>query len=79
MYQRWTEDAGSSWDPHNEINQQDLRFYVYGQFSITGTQEITVDRYFVTRVGVALRIGSGSPVDLQTQTQILNEPEVASP
>ncbi|MGB2984554.1 MAG: prepilin-type N-terminal cleavage/methylation domain-containing protein [Phycisphaerae bacterium] len=80
MYQRWTEDAGSSWDPRaNEINQQDLRFYVYGQFSITGTQEITVDRYFVTRVGVALRIGSGSPVDLQTQTQILNEPEVASP
>ncbi len=78
MYYRWTEDAGSSWDPPaNKIKQQDLRFYVYGSFATMGTQEITVDRYFVTATGIGLQIGTDASTRVETSVQVLNAPEVA--
>ena len=61
MYHRWTEDGGATWDPPSkDIDNQDLRFSVYGQYSTAGTQEITVDRYFVTSTGITLQLGPDS-------------------
>jgi prepilin-type N-terminal cleavage/methylation domain-containing protein len=80
MAYRWTTDGGTSWDPRaNQLNQQDLRFYVYGSFGTTGTQEVTVDRYFVTNATVALQISTDASTRVETSVQVLNAPEVASP
>ncbi len=79
MYHRWTEDAGATWDPSKNIDDQDLRFSVYGQFASSGTQEITVDRYFVAATRIALQIGADSATRVETSIQNLNSPEVASP
>jgi hypothetical protein len=77
---RWSEDGGASWDPRtNQINQNDMRFYVYGAFATGGPQEITVDRYFVTSADIAVRTGSDAAARVETAVQLLNAPEVASP
>lgn len=80
MYHRWTENGGASWEPRsNQINQQDLRFSVHGKFSTTGTLEITVDRYFLTSVRVAVRAASDPSAKVETSVPVLNAPEVATP
>ncbi len=80
MVHRWTEDGGASWDPRaNQINQNDMLFYVYGSFATGGQQEVTVDRYFVSSAGITLQAGSASSARVDTAVQVLNAPEVASP
>ncbi|UCE60100.1 MAG: prepilin-type N-terminal cleavage/methylation domain-containing protein [Phycisphaerales bacterium] len=75
----WTADGGASWDPSAKYNQRDLRFYVYGSFASTGTVEVTMERYFVRAVAIALQVGEDAKARVETSAQILNEPEVASP
>ncbi len=80
MVQTWTSDGGGKWDPRASAqNKQDLRFYVYGSFTIDGTTEVTVDRYFVQAVRLALRAGTDTMAHLETDVQVLNAVEVASP
>ena len=80
MYERWTEDGGGSWEPRsNEINQQDLLFYVYGAFSTTGEEEITTERYFLKSVRIVLRAGQEPRTRVETSATILNTLEVTAP
>lgn len=77
MYYLWTTDGGSSWDPSKNLEQQDLRFYLYGSFGMTGTQEVTVDRYFLTAASIGLQISADTSTRVETSVQVLNAPEVA--
>jgi prepilin-type N-terminal cleavage/methylation domain-containing protein len=80
MYERWTTDGWASWDPRdNQINQNDLVFNVYGSFAMTGEEEITTDRYFLTSIGMTLRVGSDPSAQVRTSSQIMNAPEVGGP
>jgi hypothetical protein len=77
---KWTDDGGASWDPRaNQKDQYDLRFYLYGSYLTTGTQEVTVERYFVTSMRTSVRLGPDSTSRVETTVQILNQPEVATP
>ena len=77
LYMRWTDDGGGSWDPRsNQINQQDLRFYLWGRYKTGGTQEVTVDRFYLKRVRLALQVGNNAAARIETAVPILNAPEV---
>ncbi len=80
VYYRWSTDGGASWDPRsNALNQQDLRFYVYGSFAGKSVEETTTNRYFLTAVRITLQAGPDSRARVETAVAVPNVPEVTSP
>lgn len=80
IYLRWTDDGGASWEPRaNQLNEQDLCFFVYGSYATTGEEEITTERYFLTSARLTLRVGDDAATRVETSIRILNAPEVMSP
>jgi hypothetical protein len=76
-YQLWTTDSGSSWSPMAKDRQKyDTKFNVWGYFSSTSEQTVTVDKYFLSSVRLVLRVGADAATRMETSVQVLNEPEV---
>lgn len=77
---RWTTDGGASWEPPSkDLKKNDLRFHLYGKCETTTTEEITVDRYLLKSVRIALQVGDNSAPRVETSIPILNGPEVTLP
>ncbi len=76
--ERWTDDSGASWDPrNNQLNQQDLRFHLYGTYTLGAQEEeTTINRDYLTSIGVTVRVGPEPSAQVRTSSQILSAPEV---
>lgn len=76
----WSTDAGGSWKPASkDINKNDLKFYVYGTYESSITQEVTNTRYFMTGIAITARFHESPDAAVRTTAHLLNAPEVAAP
>lgn len=76
----YTTDGGSSWGPKKNARKcNDMPFYFYGTYTTESTEPVTVERYFVRRVDLTLRIGADASAHVDAAIDVLNNPEVASP
>ncbi|MGD2108927.1 MAG: hypothetical protein PVI86_06000 [Phycisphaerae bacterium] len=74
---RWTANGGGSWSPTvMDYHKNDLRFYVYGQIETKEDGEVSVDKYYLRSVRIALRLGSHADARVETAIPVLNAPEV---
>ncbi len=70
-----TNDGGL---PMTYQNGQSMLYRVYGTITTPDPPE-TVDHYFLTRIGMALRVGADTASRIDTAVGILNAPEVSAP
>jgi type II secretory pathway pseudopilin PulG len=76
----WSGDAGLTWSPTaGKLNQQDLRFYVYGTCTYDVTVKATVTDYYLTGAGVRLRLGTAGSNPVYTSVAVLEHPRVTGP
>ena len=74
---KWTGDGGLTWLPAaQDIDKNDLLFYVYGKFASTTTVPIPVDRYFLKSIDLSLQLNDDPLSSVSTSVQVINTPEV---
>ncbi|MBK8915608.1 MAG: hypothetical protein IPM64_13620 [Phycisphaerales bacterium] len=72
----WTTNSGSTWEPSMlSILQYDHPYYIYGTYTLHGSQTAVASRTLVVEVRVALRL-NGQSRGLTTRVALVNKPEV---
>lgn len=76
----WTSNAGGSWKPNvNQRRKNDVRFYVYGTYEFTSTQQVPVTNYLLQSTRIRLRTSTETSAGMETMVDVLNQPQVDGP
>lgn len=76
----WSGDAGLTWSPvPGKLNEQDIRFYVYGNCTFDNTTKATVTDYYLTGAGVRVQSAVSGANPVYTSVAIPEHPRVSSP
>ncbi len=74
-FHRWSTDSGTSWLPLlTLLDQNELRFFLYGSYTTESTEDQSTVHRNLTGVSCRIQVGAEPSAAIETTVQILNEP-----